>query len=198
MRKHFIIISAVIISLLFASGAYSQNFIKVTKSNQGQTINLAPDQVLEISLPCNPSTGFGWYAASTTVNKSLETVAQAGNWEFIPYSKDKIAGQPGDQVIRFIGVSSGTTNLRLEYKRPWEINKATDEYTITIISEGKFTGSYIPVQTQAASSLQPVFINEPVQNNVSALQGTSIKAHPVSKQKKFSAATATLPSSFSW
>ena len=55
------------------------------------------------------------------------------------------SGQPGTEIIRFIGVSQGTSELTLEYKRPWEKNKKSDDnFKITIISDGKYTGNYKP------------------------------------------------------
>ncbi len=58
--KKLIQIFVTILAVLFTNSIYSQNFVKATRSNAGQTISLATDQVLEISLPRNPSTGYGW------------------------------------------------------------------------------------------------------------------------------------------
>ncbi|MGD0710789.1 MAG: C1 family peptidase, partial [Bacteroidales bacterium] len=169
--KKLIQLFVIIFTILFAFSIYGQNFIKVTKSNSGQTIRLTTDQVLEISLPCTPSSGYGWYEASSSINRNIETIVQSGDWEFVPYSNDiGLVGQPGDQIIRYLGISQGTTNLNLEYKRPWEKDKpAIDEYTVTIESEGKYTGSYTP----------PI----------------KLQATPIHNTPTFSSA---LPSSFSW
>ena len=78
-----------IVTILSGLSAYCQNFIGVTKSNEGQTINLANDQVLEIKLPCNPSTGYGWYP--TSINKDV--ITQTGDWDFIPDKNNGIVGQ---------------------------------------------------------------------------------------------------------
>jgi C1A family cysteine protease len=170
MKKQIIIIS--ILAIIGYSNAFAQNFLKVTKSNIEQTISLATGQVLEISLPCNPSTGYGWYAVSDDNHKANETIKQIGDWEFVPNTSNKVGmlGQPGDQIIRFAGVSQGTTKLKMEYKRPWGKNKpAVDEYLITVVSEGKYTGSYTPSVTQQ----QPI-------------------------NKHIASASSSLPSSFSW
>lgn len=164
MKKLFTI-SFTFFAILFALNTNSQNFIYVTKSNLGQTISIATNQVLEVKLPCNPSTGYGWYATSIDTN----LISQIGDEEFVPYSNNGMVGQPGNQITRFAGISQGTTNLKLEYKRPWEKNiAAIDVYTVTIVSEGKYTGSYTtPINQQ-------------------------------SEQKHITSTPKSLPSSFSW
>ncbi len=69
MKKLFIILTA-IIGVMIASVSYSQNFIKVTRTNQEQTINLSTDQVLEIQLPGKVSTGYVWLEADNSANKA--------------------------------------------------------------------------------------------------------------------------------
>jgi PKD repeat protein/predicted secreted protein len=170
MKKKIIILKWIfaLTAILIIDFANGQNFVQITKSNSGQTIVLDTNQVLEIGLPSNPSTGYGWYEASVN-NKNIETIVQTGDWEFIPYSNSEMVGQPGDQIIRFIGVSQGNTILKLEYKRPWEKNiAAVDVYTVIIVSEGKYTGSYTPPINQQ------------------------------SEQKHITSTPKSLPSSFSW
>lgn len=136
-------------------------------------------------------------------NKSIETIAQTGNWEFIPSTNDKIVGQSGDQVIRFTGVSGGIAQLKLEYKRPWETNKpAADEYTITVISAGKYTGSYSPgtIQCNQKQNLSSP-VNEQTHNIASVGKFIKPDAHSAVKQlkqKNIASTLSTLPSSFSW
>jgi len=146
MKKLFIFNLLFVLISFYLQG---QDFVKVTKSNATQLVNLTTNQVLEIKLPCNPSTGYGWYVAD---DKTPNVVTQFGDWEFVPYINNVIDGQPGDQIIRFVGVSQGTFSLILEYKRPWEKTKAaSDNFTITIVSSGKYIGNYTPpVKTQSS------------------------------------------------
>jgi len=170
MKKQFYFLST-ILALLIAVNVQAQNIVEITKNNSGQTISLNNTQVLEIKLYCNPSTGYGWYAAD--LGKGV--ITEIGKRNFIPDSPNSRGngrinvGQSGLQVIRFVGVSQGTTELTLEYKRPWEKDKtASDNFKITVVSDGKYTGNYIPVESS------------PVVN------------------KQTSSATRSLPSSFSW
>src|SRR5208283_997739 len=133
MRAYLLLI----VAIFFTLSVECQNFISVTRISEGQTISLGNDQVLEIKLPCNPSTGYCW--CTTSIDKS--SIIQTGDWEFLPEQKRSIAGQQGAEVIRFIGVSQGTTELKLEYRRPWEKNEpSSDIFKVTINSNGKYTG----------------------------------------------------------
>ena len=141
-----------IFAIIFAFSVYGQKFVDVTKSNSGQKIELAKNQVLEIKLPSNPSTGYGWY--TTNINKSA--IIQIGDWEYLPDSKSGDVGQWGTQITRFVGNFQGTTELELGYMRPWEKNTApADNFKITVISKGKYTGNYKPVKPKPVGKYNP-------------------------------------------
>jgi len=136
------------IGIIFSIYLQGQNFIQVNKANAGQTIQLAPDQVLEVMLPKIPSNGYTWCETNNFNNKSIErSITEIGDGDFIndDTKGENIVGQSGIQIIRYIGTLQGTTILTLELKRPWEkSNPAIDDFTITIISGGKYTGNYKP------------------------------------------------------
>lgn len=169
MRRNLLLI----VAILFTVNAWCQNFVGLTRNSEGQTIILNNDQVLEIKLPCQPSTGYGWYP--TTLNKDV--IAQAGDWEFVSSQASKMVGQQGTGIFRFIGLSKGTSELTFEYKRPWEKNKSSnDVFKVTIVSSGKYTGNYIPYKTQKSLTQQI--------NSSSSSNSVSLKS--------------SFPSSFNW
>jgi len=138
------------VAIFVANSMYGQKYVQVTKNNSGQTINLSSDQVLEINLPRKAATGYVWCESSEkTIQKS---VAQIGDGDFIhDLNSDaklegrKMVGLSGTQILRYIGTSQGTTKLTLELRRTWGKNTpAVDDFTVTIVSEGKYTGSYTP------------------------------------------------------
>jgi len=139
-------------ALLFTCSIYGQNFVDVTRSNEGQTVYLASDQVLEIKLPRTPSNGYNWCEQKINADQPVkQSVSQIGEGTFIPdASLGKVngrvmPGRPGTQVIRYVGASQGTTLLTLELRRPWLKNgEVIDSYTITVVSSGKYTGTYTP------------------------------------------------------
>jgi len=152
--KKILFYSLAILAVLFAYSVQGQNFRQVDRSNSGQTIQVAQDQVLEVRLPTNPSTGYNWFVINTD-NKSLfktddvnnGIIQQIGKREFVSDSKDQegMVGAPGTQILRFVGVSKGTSQLKLVRVRPWLKDiKPIDEYTINVVNEGTYTGTYKP------------------------------------------------------
>ena len=133
--------------IVFAGSIYGQAFLKVTKTNQEQTISLSADQVLEIQLPRKAATGYTWCEASTSADRGVQkSIAQIGESDFINDATSlKLRGNSGIQIIRYVGTMQGTTLLTLELRRPWEKNSpAIDSYSITVVSSGKYTGNYSP------------------------------------------------------
>jgi C1A family cysteine protease len=138
-----------LVAVFFSIVVRGQNFVSVTKSNNGQTINLSADQVLEVKLPRTPSNGYVWCLSNVAGNKEIQrSITQIGDGDFISARTTAngkvLVGQSGTQIIRYIGTLQGTTVLSMELIRPWENNSPSiDNFTITVISGGKYTGSYI-------------------------------------------------------
>ncbi len=149
MKKAFTVF-LVFCALFVAANTNSQNIIQVTRVNQEQTINLSTDQVLEIQLTRKASTGYTWCESTTSVDRSIpKSIARIEDGDFIHDTGTALNGKTisisGNQVIRYIGASQGTTVLILELRRPWEKNKpAIDSYTITVVSAGKYNGTNSP------------------------------------------------------
>ncbi len=160
MKKTLLIIaSAIFLSFNLAA----QEFVKVDKTAERQVVQLNQNQVLEISLPAIPSAGYGWYAFSEERNEFIPTksisngvVAQIGNKEYVSLSREEdMVGGEENQIMRFVGVSEGTCEIKLYYARPWEKGiEPLDEFTITVNSEGVYTGTYKPIVKK--SNLVPI------------------------------------------
>ncbi|HSJ58613.1 MAG TPA: C1 family peptidase [Anaerolineae bacterium] len=91
--------------------------ILVTERDQGRTIELK-GEILTLNLESNPATGYGWIVRGG----NARVVRQVGE-EWMASVPGKL-GAPGTQVLRFAGVGKGRTTLNLEYRRPWETDKA--------------------------------------------------------------------------
>ncbi len=119
------------------------NFIPSVQTDSNHTKILPVSYVLELRLPINPSTGYGWYV------KNIDTlvIKQIGTWEFlVDTTSGFLVGQPGIEVVRIIGVSQGISALKLEYKRPFESGALPIEmFSMTVVSNGQYTGTYSPV-----------------------------------------------------
>lgn len=141
MKKFIQIITSVIFLTGFAT--HAQTIVKAEKANANQSIILAKDAVLEVRLPSTPSTGFGWYLR----NEEKGIVTRVGEEEFISDDIEHPIGNSGIQLLKYIGVSSGSQVMEFVYKRPWEDDSdIADTYTFTAVSEGAYSGP--PVETK--------------------------------------------------
>jgi len=85
---------------------------------------------ITVKLCSNPTTGFQW--KYETIGK---IVLQETDHEFVP-PEGKVEGAAGKETWTFEAVEKGTTELRMEYSRPWEGGeKAEWTYTLTVTVE---------------------------------------------------------------
>jgi len=125
MKKVFTVFIA-LVAVIITTETFGQNFVHVNKTNAGQVISLSSDQVLEINLPEIPSSGYTWCEANSSLDDKTasKTIIRIGENDFIenPLSgkliKNKLVGQSGTRIIRYVGTLTGTTELKLELRRP--------------------------------------------------------------------------------
>ncbi len=157
----------VCVILLPFSGS-SQSFVEARINISNGSIQLNPDQVLEIKLPATPSTGYTWVIKETTRATNIQQIEQSS---FVSDNPRQLEGQSGDQILRFIPTGNGSNKLELEYRRPWESDaEILSTYNLTVNTVGAYTGNYIPLKEE--TSIEP----------------------PIELEKSQRA----LPSSFSW
>jgi predicted secreted protein len=77
-----------------------------------QTIRVAPGEDFALVLAGNPTTGYSWQAEVD------EECLQPLGREFEPRGSGIGAG--GREVLRFRALQAGETEIKLEYKRPWQ------------------------------------------------------------------------------
>jgi inhibitor of cysteine peptidase len=90
----------------------------IGEDNNGQTIELAAGDIVEVVLPETPSTGFRWQAAS-----KIEPVYAIAVETTEPPSSTK-PGAPGTHRWRLEAKKAGECELKLAYHRPWESTAA--------------------------------------------------------------------------
>ena len=101
-------------------GGQGRGSIVVTELDDGKVVELAVGDVLSVELSAVPATGFSW-AASAAVDTVL--VQMEPKVEFRPKPQDaseRRVGGAETQVLRFQARIRGTTDLILDYRRPWE------------------------------------------------------------------------------
>jgi inhibitor of cysteine peptidase len=98
--------------------------------NVARKISVKAGSELVVSVPSNPSTGYGWTDATSETPGIL---AQTGSKYVAPGGG--AAGATGTQVWTFKAFSKGTTTLRSDYSRPWEGGEKgewTFQVTVTV------------------------------------------------------------------
>lgn len=106
------------------------NSISITNANECQLLNLDRGQELSITLPSNPSTGYGWsISLMPTILQQMPETAQ--------YNAEKTSqpmlGSENQTTWRFLATTVGQDKLQLIYRRPWEKNvKPSKTFTCNI------------------------------------------------------------------
>ena len=100
--------------------------LRIDETRNGQTLEAAPDQIVEICLAENPTTGFRWRLApaggpvATLVHDAFEPGRQA-------------PGQPGIHRWQFKVAAAGSGQVRFVYRRSWEDDSAAARvFTVTL------------------------------------------------------------------
>jgi inhibitor of cysteine peptidase len=78
-----------------------------------EVITIRKGKEFSISLESNPTSGFSWFPCFE--DSAIKLISH----KFQPLVSN-VAGGSGKEFFVFVGLRSGTTSLRLSYKRSWE------------------------------------------------------------------------------
>lgn len=129
MVKHGLMLAVTVV--LASAGCVplsSGTTLKLTEQENGGTATISVGTGVEVLLSSNASTGYSWQLADVD-QAVLEKTANT----FIPPSST-IPGASGQEQWDFVGRAVGQTQLRMEYRRPWESADmpAAQTFTVTI------------------------------------------------------------------
>jgi inhibitor of cysteine peptidase len=91
------------------------NLINATESDNGSTVKLQSGEGLSISLAITTGTGYSWRVAHVD-----RKVLRPGGAPTLVKNAYPMPGATATQVFRFMVTGLGTTQLELDYVRPWE------------------------------------------------------------------------------
>jgi inhibitor of cysteine peptidase len=127
-------VSTVALSAYLAAAHGDQGkAITVTEKANGTTVKLKKGCILAVQLAGNPTTGFTWL-----IDKNNKTVlAPVGKTEYLrDPAPEGIVGRGGKYTFQFKAAKSGTSELKLVYKRPWEKDKRPAEtFSLKVVIE---------------------------------------------------------------
>lgn len=104
--------------------------LEVGEAENEEHIVLEEGQELWISLPSNPSTGYGW----EVIEGDNSVLEQIGEIDYHPPGSDREMpmGSRGVELLRFRAAIPGHTHLKLAYRRPWESGEPRESYSLEV------------------------------------------------------------------
>jgi inhibitor of cysteine peptidase len=104
--------------------------VHINEKRNGATVRMTAGQLLVLTLPSNPSTGYSWDI--TGMNADL--LKQYGPAETAQRSSQPMPGEPGTITYRFRAIGAGSDTLQLSYRRSFEPPSipAIQEYRIRV------------------------------------------------------------------
>ncbi len=100
--------------------------ILIGEGHNGGAIAAKAGDILVVSLPENPTTGFRW-----TVTEPASRVLRLQSDNFLPAAPDRVGGG-GLRTLRYVAVASGEAALVLHLARPWEATAPRLEFRVRI------------------------------------------------------------------
>ena len=111
---------AVITSAGCGSSAAANGWsLRLAEADNGKAYTVKVGDTIEVTIPGNPTTGFGWTAA--LAEKDAALVQQVGEPVYAAEATDEtIVGAGGTYTFTFKAVAKGQADLKLVYSRSWE------------------------------------------------------------------------------
>lgn len=92
-----------------------------------------PQRCVELSLACNPSTGYEWLVSTSDENIAYVDDLGTVTTEEDPY----LVGAPATRSFRIAGAAAGSAEITFSYLRPWESVQPLYQFTVPVtVDEG--------------------------------------------------------------
>lgn len=123
-----------VLSALALASACGPNEVQVGRTESGGTILLQAGDVLVVTLPSNPSTGYSWQVLAV----DPAVLVQQGDPVYQPSADGTgLVGTGGTETFRFDAISGGSVTLTLGYLRPWEQGSQPIEiFSVDVVVSG--------------------------------------------------------------
>jgi predicted secreted protein len=106
-----------------------QETYSISEADSGTRVQIHIDDIVEVILPGNPTSGFRWEAAEHDA-KVLQMPNEAS------FQRDTLGtGTGGVYTLAFLAVGEGTTPLQLVYRRPFEKVEPARTFELTVVVE---------------------------------------------------------------
>ena len=123
-----LLVLSVAVTLAACSGSTPEP-LKVGMEAAGTSVELEKDQILEVSLEGNPTTGYAWEVKES----GAPVLSQEGEPTYTEGATDgTLVGGGGTYLFTFAGAEAGTTTVELVYQRSWEDVEPLDTFTMDV------------------------------------------------------------------
>lgn len=103
--------------------------VQLGEADSGRTLPVKAGQIVEIRLPCNPTTGYNWYPCGIPAALSLKT-------DFTKASAPRLCGGSGAAIFLLSATQAGTFAAKFLRKRKWEEDgDAAKTFDITLVAQ---------------------------------------------------------------
>lgn len=136
------ILAAVVLVLIIAgtaalsagcgSQAQAAETLKLTEVDNGKAYTVKVDDLVQVVLPGNPTTGYSWTADLSEADAAI--MQQQGEPVYGQESTDpSLVGGGGTFTFTFKAADTGKATITLNYARSWEEGVAPEQtYSVTI------------------------------------------------------------------
>ncbi len=124
--KHFVLLALVLVVLVGCTDQLGA--IDLDSANNGAALDVSVNQILNIKLDSNPTTGYKWNLVTPPDERILKLLSSKYN-----APTGGALGAGGRETWQFQAVGRGTTALKLAYSRPFEPNTPpAKEFSLTV------------------------------------------------------------------
>jgi inhibitor of cysteine peptidase len=124
--KHFILLALVLVVLVGCT--QDLGAIDLGSANNGTTLDVSSNQVLNVKLDSNATTGYKWNLVTPPDERILKLLSSKYN-----APTGGALGAGGSETWQFQAVGRGKATLKLAYSRPFEPNNPpAKEFSITV------------------------------------------------------------------
>ncbi len=124
--KHFTLLALILVALVGCTEELGT--IDLDSANNGATLDITSNQVLNIKLDSNITTGYKWNLVTPPDERILKQLPSKINTP-----TGGALGAGGSETWQFQAVGRGSTALKLAYSRPFEPNNPpAKEFSLTV------------------------------------------------------------------
>jgi len=105
--------------------------ILLTEKHHNQTLQLKRNQIVDIELDSNPTTGYRWQSSPKITSNKTPDLVKVFHSKYVP-DQPILAGSGGKQHYSLMATAPGIFQLTFQHKRSWE-DKPIQTFRVTLV-----------------------------------------------------------------